>query len=118
GVDPSVAAMAMLARTLWIQGETTKALETAKDAVTRAEVAGHTVSLCAGLYGACPVALWAGELALAERWIRMMTEEARRKGLVGWSRYAEWFSQGLKTGARSEERRVGKEGRCRRRPDE
>src|SRR5690606_26120527 len=81
---------------LWIQGETTKALETAKDAVTRAEVAGHTVSLCAGLYGACPVALWSGELALAEKWIGMMTEEAHRKGLVGWLRYAEWFSQGLK----------------------
>jgi predicted ATPase/DNA-binding winged helix-turn-helix (wHTH) protein len=98
GVDPSVAAMAMLARTLWIQGETTKALETASDAIERAETAGHTVSLCAGLYGACPVALWSGELALAERWIRMMTEEARRKGLVGWLRYAEWFSQGLRTG--------------------
>src|SRR5690606_11608086 len=93
---PSVAAMAMLARTLWIQGETTKALETASDAVERAETARHTVSLCAGLYGACPVALWSGELALAEVWVRMMMEEAHRNGLVGWLRYAEWFSQGLK----------------------
>lgn len=98
GVDPVVAAQAMLTRTLWIQGETAKALETAADAVTRAESAGHAVSLCAALYGACPVALWSGELELAGRWIRMMTDEAQRRGLVGWLRYAEWYSQGLQLG--------------------
>jgi len=95
GVDPAVAAKAMLARTLWIQGETAKALETASDAVGRAKSSGHAVSLCAALYGACPVALWSGELELAGKWIRVMTDEAQRKGLVGWLRYADWYFQGL-----------------------
>lgn len=95
GVNAIVAAKAMLSRTLWVQGETAKALEEASDAVGRAQAAGKSVSLCSALYGACPVALWAGELELAARWIHLMTDEAQRRGLVGWLRYAEWFSQGL-----------------------
>ena len=95
GVNAIVAAKAMLSRTLWVQGETARALEEASDAVDRAQAAGKSVSLCSALYGACPVALWAGELELAAQWIHLMTDEARRKGLVGWLRYAEWFSQGL-----------------------
>ncbi|MFS2162603.1 ATP-binding protein [Variovorax sp. Varisp62] len=95
GVNAIVAAKAMLSRTLWVQGETAKALEEASDAVDRAQAAGKSVSLCSALYGACPVALWAGELELAAGWIQLMTDEAQRKGLVGWLRYAEWFSQGL-----------------------
>ena len=98
GVNAIVAAKAMLSRTLWMQGETAKALEEASDAVGRAQAAGKSVSLCSALYGACPVALWAGELELADGWIHLMTDEARRKGLVGWLRYAEWFSQGLQLG--------------------
>jgi predicted ATPase/DNA-binding winged helix-turn-helix (wHTH) protein len=95
GVNAIVAAKAMLSRTLWVQGETARALEEAGDAVHRAQAAGKSVSLCSALYGACPVALWAGELELAAEWIRLMTDEAQRKGLVGWLRYAEWFTQGL-----------------------
>ncbi|MNU75495.1 putative HTH-type transcriptional regulator [compost metagenome] len=98
GVNAIVAAKAMLSRTLWVQGETAKALEEASDAVDRAQAAGKSVSLCSALYGACPVALWAGELELAAQWIQLMTDEAHRKGLVGWLRYAEWFSQGLQLG--------------------
>lgn len=95
GVDPAVAALAMLARTQWIQGATTQALDTARNAVRRAETAGHIPSLCSALYGACPVALWADELELATDWIGVMHDEAQRHGLVGWLRYAEWFIQGL-----------------------
>jgi len=95
GVDPAVAAMAMLARTQWIQGATMQALDTARKAVTRAEAAGNAPSLCSALYGACPVALWAGEPELAADWIGVMHDQAQRHGLVGWLRYAEWFIQGL-----------------------
>lgn len=98
GVDPAIAAMAMLARTRWVLGETTAALETATDAVSRAQASGHSVSLCAALYGACPVALWSGEMGDADRWVHMMLRESKRKGLVGWLRYAEWFAQGLRLG--------------------
>ncbi|MBB3181579.1 winged helix-turn-helix domain-containing protein [Variovorax sp. Sphag1AA] len=95
GPEDVVAAKAVLCKTLWLQGQTVKALEAASDAVSRAEATGNSVSLCAALYGSCAVALWSGELELARRWIPRMMEEARRKGLEGWYRYAEWFSQGL-----------------------
>ena len=111
GPEAAVAAKAVLCRTLWLQGETASALETASDAVARAESAGNSVSLCAALYGACAVALWSGELALARRWIPRMMEEARRRGLEGWYRYAEWFDQGLQLhaaeGREDHIRRVG-----------
>lgn len=95
GVEPMVAAKSLLTRTLWIQGETEEALATAADAVASAQRSGHTVSLCSALYGACPVALWSGELELAAAWVRSMRDEARRRGLVGWLRYADWYHQGL-----------------------
>lgn len=94
-VDAIVAAKAALCRTLWLQGETANALEVANDAVARAESAGNAVSLCQALYGACAVSLWAGERTLAGKWVPMMVSEARRRGLAGWYRYAEWFLQGL-----------------------
>jgi predicted ATPase/DNA-binding winged helix-turn-helix (wHTH) protein len=95
GPDASVAAMAVLCRTLWIQGDTQEALQVAASAVARAESLGNSVSVCAALYGACPVALWSGETALARGWVTLMLEEAQRRGLLGWLRYAEWFRQGL-----------------------
>lgn len=95
GVDPIVATKALLSRTLWIQGETEAALDTAMDAVSRAREAEHAMSLCAALYGACPVALWSDEFVLARDWINQMTQEARRRGLVGWLRYADWYRQGI-----------------------
>ncbi|MEO7051568.1 MAG: winged helix-turn-helix domain-containing protein [Rhodanobacter sp.] len=95
GLDPVVAAKTMLARTLWIQGDTMKAMEAARDAVSRAEAIGQSPSLCAALYGACPVALWSGDLELADNWIHRMIDEAQRKGFGRWLRWAESFLQGL-----------------------
>ena len=95
GPDAIIAAKALLSRTLWVQGETAKALETASDAVARAESTGNSVSLCTALYGGCAVALWSGELELGRKWVPMMMDEAQRKGLAGWHRYAQWFLQGL-----------------------
>jgi predicted ATPase/DNA-binding winged helix-turn-helix (wHTH) protein len=95
GVNAIVAVKALLCRTLWMQGQTQKALEEAGDAVARARAGGWTVSLCSAFFGACPVALWAGEIGLANEWVRAMMDEAQRRGLVGWLRHAEWFFQGL-----------------------
>jgi len=96
GPEASVAAMAVLCRTLWVQGDSVKALEVARNAVARAEALSNSLSMCSALYGACPVALWSGETELARSWVALMLEEAQRRGLLGWLRYAEWFQQGLK----------------------
>ncbi|MCR8713107.1 winged helix-turn-helix domain-containing protein [Stenotrophomonas indicatrix] len=95
GVAPRIAASALLCRTQWIQGATRVALETASSAVKSAFDSKHSLSLCAALFGACPVALWSGELDLASQWVALMRHEAKRRGLGGWYRFAEWFQHGL-----------------------
>lgn len=102
GPDSIVATQALMCRTLWIQGDTQAALQMARDGLARAESIGHAVSLCSSLYGGCAVALWAGETDLARHWVGLMSDEAQRKGLIGWYRYAEWFSQGLKLATTSD----------------
>ena len=102
GVDPVVAAQALLARTQWIRGRTDDALATASAAVLRAQEKAHPVSLCSALYGACPVAIWSERYDLAGQWVNLMKVEARRRGLVGWLRYAEWYQEGLDVRAGSE----------------
>jgi predicted ATPase/DNA-binding winged helix-turn-helix (wHTH) protein len=95
GPDAIIATQALQCRTLWIQGETENALKTAHDAVARAEAIENSFSLCVAMYGACPIALWSGEIELARKWVPLMLEETQRRGLLGWLRYAEWFAQGL-----------------------
>jgi len=95
GPDAVVAAQALLVRTLWIQGEGESALQMSREAVARADALGHVVSLCSALYGACVVALWCDETELAARWIHRLKDEAQRRGLLGWLRYAEWYTEGL-----------------------
>ncbi|MBJ2154594.1 ATP-binding protein [Variovorax sp. IB41] len=90
-VDAIVASNSVLCRTLWIQGDNLRALQMARDTMARAESLGNSVSLCAAGYGACAVALWSGETELARRWIQLMWEEGRRRGLLGWHRHAECF---------------------------
>ena len=99
GSDAVVSAKALLSRTLWIQGRNQEALAVASDAVARAEAIGHAVSLCTALYGACAVALWAEEQELATTWVHLMKDEAQRRGLLGWMRYADWFLEGLQLAA-------------------
>ncbi len=94
-IDAPVATNAMLARTLWIQGDAARALRTAASAVAHAGASGNALSLCFALFGACPVALWAGRFGLARKWIRMMLEETQRRGLVFWHRWAQCYSLGL-----------------------
>lgn len=95
GVDPVVAAQALLARTQWIRGDSEAAMATSAAAVRHAQEKAHPVSLCSALYGACPVAIWSERYELAAQWIALMRDEARRRGLVGWLRYAEWYQEGL-----------------------
>lgn len=94
-VDAAVASNALLARTLWLQGDAAKAMATATHAVALAEAGGNALSLCFALFGACPVALWSGELELARKWVRMLLDEAQRRGLVYWQQWAHCYALGL-----------------------
>ncbi|KIQ34289.1 transcriptional regulator [Variovorax paradoxus] len=93
--DAAVASNALLARTLWLQGDAAKAMATATRAVALAEAGGNALSLCFALFGACPVALWSGEVELARKWVRMLLDEAQRRGLEYWHQWAHCFALGL-----------------------
>jgi tetratricopeptide (TPR) repeat protein len=98
-VDPDVAAPALLARILWLQGLPDQATRTAEIAVRRARSADHTISMCHALaQAACPVALWTGDLLAAEGFVETLTDLASRHSLGGWIARAQCFEGTLLIG--------------------
>ena len=84
-LDQPVAADALLARILWLQGFADQAAAAADRAVARAQRIGHALSLCHALaQAACPVALWTGDLDAADRCVSLLLEQATQSALDGW----------------------------------
>jgi predicted ATPase len=84
-VDQRVAACNFLAQILWLQGFPDEAMRTAKDTVDEAREINHPVSLCYALaFAACPIMLWVGDLAAAERYIAMLLDHSGRYALPSW----------------------------------
>jgi predicted ATPase len=84
-IDQRVAARALLARILWLQGFPDQAAATAQVAVDEAEASGHALSLCHALaQAACPVATLNGDVAAAQSFTAVLLDRARELGLAGW----------------------------------
>ena len=84
-IDQRVAARALLARILWLQGFPDQASSTARLAVDEAEATGHALSLCHALaQAACPVAMLNGDMAAAQSFTAVLLDRARELGLSGW----------------------------------
>jgi predicted ATPase/DNA-binding winged helix-turn-helix (wHTH) protein len=66
GYDPHYHSYIALARTLWLQGYPTQALELARQGVEASEAMGHPAALALVLAGAASVFLWAGDLDNAQ----------------------------------------------------
>ena len=68
--DLQAAALASLARILWLQGYPSQATQTAARAVARAKSIGHAFSLGHALtLAGCRIALWTGNLQLAQDYV-------------------------------------------------
>jgi predicted ATPase/DNA-binding winged helix-turn-helix (wHTH) protein len=77
--------MCSLARVLWLQGLPEQAMCMAERLVEREKAQDHANSLCASLaLGTCPIALWTGNLHLAEQYIEVLHETSKRYGLTLW----------------------------------
>jgi predicted ATPase/DNA-binding winged helix-turn-helix (wHTH) protein len=95
-VDGWIAAQAMLAATLWIQGHHVASREACMRALREAHASGHTLSLCFAQYAVCPVLLWSGEFDQAAEQIALMLEETERRDLRYWHGWARCFSLALR----------------------
>ena len=60
---------------MWLLGFPDQALQIVERMIEHARSVGHVLSLCNALgQGACPVALWAGELAVAQRYLELLLD--------------------------------------------
>jgi predicted ATPase len=83
--DTRVASLAYLARTLWLQGLPDQAMRTVENSVADAHAASHPITLGQALaVAACPVALWAGDLAAAEHYAGMLLDDPTSGTLPRW----------------------------------
>jgi predicted ATPase/DNA-binding winged helix-turn-helix (wHTH) protein len=83
--DQRVAGEMVLALILWLQGFPDQAMRTAQRTITSARAQDHTISLCYALStAACPVALWVGDLAAAERYVSMLLDHSAKLAMAVW----------------------------------
>jgi predicted ATPase/DNA-binding winged helix-turn-helix (wHTH) protein len=90
--DQQIVARLTLARTLWLQGLPDQALHLARSSIEDARAIDHGVSLAYALaFGACPVALWVGDLSAAEHFVTLLRDVSTRPGLRGWNDWVHYF---------------------------
>ena len=88
-VDHRVTARTMLSRVLWIQGFADQAVSNARSTVDEAQVTGSALSLCTALaHAACPIAMYVGDLAAAERLLATLLEYSAKLPLTLWDALA------------------------------
>jgi predicted ATPase len=94
-IDEAVGGRAWLARILWLQGLPDQATRAAERSVVDARATNHAISQGQVLaVAACPVALWAGDLAAAEHYVEMLLDNSTRHALPRWHVYGRCY-QGM-----------------------
>jgi predicted ATPase/DNA-binding winged helix-turn-helix (wHTH) protein len=94
--NQKVAARLVRGRILWLQGRPVSALDDIAQNVAEALALDHTMSLCNVLtQAACPIALLAGELDAARRYVDLLRERTAPRSLDIWYTYAVCFEAGL-----------------------
>ena len=97
--DQRVTARITLSRVLWLRGKADQALRNVETGIQEALSLSHSLSLGNVLaQAACPVALLAGKLDLAERYIAMFKEQAATNSLDVWRIYGRCFLGMLRIG--------------------
>ncbi|MGH7125415.1 MAG: hypothetical protein ACREFI_13655, partial [Stellaceae bacterium] len=90
--DQRAMAQCFLARILWLQGLPDQATRQVKDIIDRALAGNDVLSLCQVLVqAACPVALFLGDLAMADRYVTMLLDHSARQALGFWQAFGRGF---------------------------
>jgi predicted ATPase len=83
--DQRIVARALLARVCWMQGFPDQATTLAATALEHGLATDHENAVCYSLVeGACPVALFTGDFALAKRLVSQLLDRSARHGLTTW----------------------------------
>ena len=94
--DQTLTARCFLGRIRWLRGYPDEALRTVQSAIADAQSTDHSLSLINSLgQGACLVALFCGDLALAERFTALLLDRSARDGISLWHAWARCFSAAL-----------------------
>ena len=90
--DQRSTARITLARTLWLRGYADQALRDVADNLAEVMASDHTLSVAHVLSdAACFVALWCGDLALAERYTALLRVHTAAQALDVWHTYGDCF---------------------------
>jgi predicted ATPase/DNA-binding winged helix-turn-helix (wHTH) protein len=91
-IDQKVTAHYFLARILWLQGYADRAKQLTEINVAEGIALGHALSFGSVLgQGACPVALFTGDLDAAQHYGAMLRDHAEKHGLGLWHEWAVCF---------------------------
>jgi predicted ATPase len=78
---------------LWLQGLAEQALRVAEHNIEEGNAVGQALTFCSVLgQGACPIALWAGDLDAAERYGAMLLDHTERHPIRLWQIWARCFN--------------------------
>jgi predicted ATPase/DNA-binding winged helix-turn-helix (wHTH) protein len=81
GYDQRIRALVMLARSLWLQGNASRAVSIATQALNRANALDHPVSLCVCWISTVTVFLWTGDWSKADKIIHGLIACAEKYSL-------------------------------------
>jgi len=80
------------ARILWVQGFADRALQTVADVVDLARATDHVISQLYALFeAACPLALYAGDLARGRRFIELIRELSVKHAMTSWDVWGQCY---------------------------
>jgi predicted ATPase/DNA-binding winged helix-turn-helix (wHTH) protein len=90
----------VFARILWLQGYPDQAMARVRRAIARAEVVKLPFTMAYVLAGgACPLAMWTGDIASAKRWTADLARHAKANGHHYYASWAACFELALETWA-------------------
>jgi predicted ATPase len=96
GGDEWAHARVYLARILWLLGLPDQAMRTAEHCVADARAINHAVLQGLALAAAaCPIALWVGDLAVAQHYVEMLLDHSTRHGLARWHAFGRIYQAEL-----------------------
>ncbi|VVO86605.1 hypothetical protein PS838_02086 [Pseudomonas fluorescens] len=92
--DQSVAALTILARILWLQGQPEQAWRTARQALDIAIQIDHGTSICYTLaLAGCPIAHYNGDTRTARELLRLLLEQAQKHSVLLFYTWARHYAQ-------------------------